>query len=75
VFAALVGLLTTAKITLASETTIPAQASKDEQTLWDLERGYWRYVEGNDLSAYSNLWHKDFLGWPSVSAGPFTKTA
>ena len=25
------------------------------------------------MSAYSNLWHKDFLGWPSVSAAPVHK--
>jgi hypothetical protein len=34
---------------------------------------YWRYVEENDLAAYSGLWHKDFLGWPSVSAVPVHK--
>src|SRR5438105_15778316 len=73
VFAALVGLLIIAKFTLASETINPAQESKDEETLWNLERNYWRYVEDNDLSAYSNLWHKDFLGWPSVSAGSVRK--
>jgi ketosteroid isomerase-like protein len=73
VFAALVGLLTIAKFTLASETINPAQESKDEETLWNLERAYWRYVQDNDLSAYSNLWHKDFLGWPSVNAAPVHK--
>ena len=73
VFAALVCLLTIAKFTLASETINPAQESKDEETLWNLERAYWRYVQGNDLSAYSNLWHKDFLGWPSVNAAPVHK--
>jgi ketosteroid isomerase-like protein len=25
------------------------------------------------LAAYSDLWHKDFLGWPSVSASPVRK--
>ena len=25
------------------------------------------------MSAYSNLWHKDFLGWPSVSAASVHK--
>ena len=73
VFAALVGLLTIAKFTLASETINPAQESKDEETLWNLERAYWRYVQDNDLSAYSNLWHKDFLGWPSVNVAPVRK--
>src|SRR5207253_6010052 len=68
--AALVSLLTIAKVALASDGTIPSQESKDEETLWNLERAYWRYVQDNDLSAYSNLWHKDFLGWPSVNAAP-----
>ena len=71
--AALVGLLTIAKVALASDGTIPSQGSKDEQTLWNLERAYWRYVQDNDLAAYSGLWHKDFLGWPSVSAVPVHK--
>ena len=70
---ALVVLLTVSQLTRASGQTSPAQASKDEETLWNLERAYWRYVDDNDLSAYSNLWHKDFLGWPSVSAAPVRK--
>lgn len=45
----------------------------DEQRLWELERAYWRYVEKNDLAAYLNLWHEDFLGWPSISAAPVRK--
>ncbi|HSP61626.1 MAG TPA: DUF4440 domain-containing protein [Pyrinomonadaceae bacterium] len=51
----------------------PAERSKDEQTLWDLEHAYWRFVQDNDLSSYSNLWHERFLGWPSVSATPVRK--
>lgn len=47
--------------------------SGDEQTLWNLERAYWQYVEKNDLAAYSNLWHQDFLGWPAVSSTPVRK--
>lgn len=58
---------------IGSETTIPSQGSKEEQTIWDLEHSYWRYVESNDLAAYSNLWHRNFLGWPSVSAAPVRK--
>src|SRR6266705_7202054 len=71
--AALVGLLTIGEIALASDVAVSSQASKDEQTIWELERAYWRYVQKNDLSAYSGLWHKDFLGWPSVSAAPVHK--
>ena len=60
--------LAIAEHSLSSEATSTAQTSGDEQTVWSLERAYWRYVEDNDLAAYSNLWHKDFLGWPSVSS-------
>ena len=65
--------LAIAEHTFSSEATSPSQASGDEQTLWGLERAYWRYVEHNDLAAYSDLWHKDFLGWPSVSSAPVRK--
>ena len=50
-----------------------SEMSADEQALWALERAYWHYVEKNDLAAYSNLWHQDFLGWPSVSSAPVRK--
>jgi ketosteroid isomerase-like protein len=53
--------------------TAQAQASENEQTLWKLEHAYWDYVQHNDLPAYLGLWHKDFLGWPSVSAAPVHK--
>jgi ketosteroid isomerase-like protein len=72
-FAALVSLLSIRGLTLASEARTPGQESKEEETLWNLERAYWRYVQDNDLPAYSNLWHKDFLGWPSVNAAPVRK--
>ena len=49
------------------------QASEDEQTIWKLEHEYWRLVQDNDLRGYSALWHKDFLGWPSVSTAPLRK--
>jgi ketosteroid isomerase-like protein len=71
--AALVALLIIAEVALASDVVVSSQAAKDEQTIWELERAYWRYVQENDLSAYSGLWHKDFLGWPSVSAAPVHK--
>ncbi len=50
-----------------------AASENDEQTLWKLERAYWQYVEANDLKSYANLWHENFLGWPSVSAAPVHK--
>ncbi|MEO8725067.1 MAG: nuclear transport factor 2 family protein [Acidobacteriaceae bacterium] len=54
------------------QATTQPQASA-EQTLWRIEHAYWNYVQDNDLPAYRNLWHKDFLGWPSVSAAPVHK--
>jgi ketosteroid isomerase-like protein len=56
-----------------AESALLSGTSGDEQTLWDLERAYWRYVEKNDLAAYSDLWHKDFLGWPAISSVPVHK--
>src|SRR5690349_15643127 len=58
---------------VATGPAFPAEPSPDEQTLWDLEHAYWRYVETNDLVAYAKLWHKDFLGWPYVSSAPVRK--
>jgi ketosteroid isomerase-like protein len=69
----LVCLLATVEHAPSSQGASPSQASGDEQTLWNLEHAYWRYVENNDLPAYSDLWHKDFLGWPSVSSAPVRK--
>ena len=58
---------------IGTSTIASAQASSSEQAVWNLEHDYWRHVEGNDLTAYRNLWHANFLGWPSVSATPVTK--
>ena len=60
-------------LALSLLTTIHVRAAENEQTLWDLERAYWRYVQDNDLASYRNLRHKDFLGWPSVSETPVHK--
>jgi ketosteroid isomerase-like protein len=53
-----------------AEPVFTSETSSDEQTLWGLERAYWRYVENNNLAAYSDLWHKDFLGWPAMGSVP-----
>jgi ketosteroid isomerase-like protein len=49
------------------------QVSNNEQTVWNLEHAYWDYVQANNLAAYVNLWHKNFLGWPAQSASPVGK--
>jgi hypothetical protein len=48
-------------------------SSESEKVLWKLEHSYWRLVEENNLKGYRNLWHADFLGWPSVSPAPVRK--
>lgn len=50
-----------------------ADASKDETQIWSHEKAYWEYVKANDLEKYRGLWHKDFVGWPSVSPEPVHK--
>jgi ketosteroid isomerase-like protein len=72
VLGVMVCLLAGASAISAGETT-QSQASDNEQTLWNLEHAYWGYVQDNSLTAYLGLWHKDFLGWPSVSALPLGK--
>ncbi len=52
---------------------IPARPANDQQVIWNLEHDYWRYVVDNNLTAYRSLWHKNFLGWPGVSAEPVRK--
>ena len=62
-----------AVLAVSSARTTQAQVTEDEQALWKLEHDYWRYVQENDLAAYSTLWHERFLGWPSVSPVPVHK--
>ena len=60
--------------TMATSSLAAAPPPPDSgQAVWKLEHAYWRYVEKNDLSDYLRLWHKDFLGWPSVNATPVRK--
>jgi len=47
--------------------------SADEQFVWNLEHSYWEYVKAGDLASYRDLWHPNFVGWPSVSAEPVRK--
>jgi len=68
-----IGETETHVIAIDFKTARRTEASTAEQALWDLEHDYWRYVQDNDLSSYSNLWHERFLGWPSVNAAPVHK--
>ena len=56
-----------------SASTTPAHTPDASENIWEIEHSYWRYVEANDLVAYRNLWHADFLGWPSMNAAPVHK--
>ena len=47
--------------------------SPEEQQIWKLEHDYWKYVQASDLTAYRNLWHPNFIGWPLTSAAPVRK--
>jgi hypothetical protein len=60
-------------LTVSPAGTKPSRAANGEKPIWDLEHDYWRYVEKGDLTSYRGLWHKDFLGWPAVSAAPVRK--
>jgi len=70
--AQLFSILFTLSVVISLPGGVQAQES-DEQTLWKMEHLYWDYVQNNDLTAYRGLWHKDFVGWPSVSATPVNK--
>ncbi len=48
-------------LAISGARTIQAQGSAAEQALWKLEQDYWRYVQENNLAAYSTLWHERFL--------------
>ena len=39
-----------------------------------MEERYWDYVEKNDTIAYKELWHNDFIGYPSFGDGVSNKS-
>ena len=59
-------LLLSARVAFAGQ-------SAEEQAVWKLEHSYWKYVRALDLESYRNLWHPNFVGWPSSSAKPARK--
>ena len=60
-------------IVLFAASAFAQHQSQDEQSVWKLEHDYWEYVKAVDLDRYRNLWHTNFLGWPSVSPRPARK--
>lgn len=55
--------------------TTPAsgQQTSNEQAVWKLETNYWEYVKALDLDHYKDLWHGNFVGWPSMDSQPARK--
>jgi ketosteroid isomerase-like protein len=51
----------------------PGRTTADEKIVWRLEQSYWEYVKALDVAGYKNLWHEDFLGWPSTAPAPVGK--
>jgi len=49
------------------------QQTADEDAIWKLEHSYWEYVKAQDVTSYKELWHPNFVGWPSFSAQPQRK--
>jgi ketosteroid isomerase-like protein len=60
-------------VVLLAPALFAAPPSADAEKVWSMEKAYWGYVQANDLGKYRNLWHSDFLGWPSVSPEPLRK--
>jgi hypothetical protein len=49
-----------------------SEALKKE--VWEMEELYWDYVQKNDIISYKNLWHNDFMGYPSFGDGVSDKS-
>lgn len=45
----------------------------DAEKIWLLEKGYWEYVQTNNVGRYRALWHNEFLGWPRSNPEPVRK--
>ncbi len=65
--------LSLTSVLLSAEAPDSRTSAADEESVWRREHAYWRYVEKNDLASYKDLWHENFLGWPSVSSTPVHK--
>ena len=40
-----------------------------ENEAWQMEERYWEYVKTIDTTAYKELWHEAFIGYPSFGDG------
>jgi len=58
-----------------TETILPTVSKKElENEAWQMEEKYWDYVQKIDTVAYKNLWHNDFIGYPSFGDGVSNKS-
>lgn len=48
--------------------------SPTEREIWALEEQYMTMLSKKDLEGLSQLWHEDFIGWPSHSAEPVDRS-
>jgi ketosteroid isomerase-like protein len=53
---------------------IALEMSEAEESVWEMEENYWRYVQAGDVESYLTLWHEDFVGWPCSTWEPADKT-
>ena len=49
---------------------VACTTSGEPQDVWELEAGYWRYVEDRDAESYDGLFHEDFVGWQCAEPLP-----
>ena len=45
-----------------------------ESKAWEMEERYWEYVQDIDTISYKDLWHDDFIGYPSFGDGVSNKS-
>lgn len=52
----------------------PAQEwSETEQEIWKNEKAYLEFRQKGDLEAMAEMWHENFVGWPSWAEQPVNK--
>ncbi|NJN42050.1 MAG: nuclear transport factor 2 family protein [Flammeovirgaceae bacterium] len=58
-----------------TKTILPTISKEElENEAWQMEENYWDYVQKIDTIAYKNLWHNEFIGYPSFGDGVSNKS-
>ena len=58
-----------------AQATLPAINKEHlENEAWRMEERYWEYVQNIDTISYKNLWHENFIGYPSFGDGVSNKS-